>query len=67
MRTMRRGADGTPLPDGIQAGALYSDDLRLQLTLDARLQQVAQQALVKQMKQWKAKRGAAMVMDVRNG
>lgn len=67
MRTMRRGADGTPLPDGIQAGALYSDDLRLQLTLDARLQQVAQQALIKQMKQWKAKRGAAMVMDVRNG
>ena len=64
---MRRGADGTPLPEGLAAGSLYGDDLRLQLTLDARLQQVAQQALAKQVKQWKAKRGAALVMDVRNG
>lgn len=46
---------------------IYGDDLRLQLTLDARLQQVAQQALTKQVKQWKAKRGVALVMDVRNG
>jgi len=65
--TMRRGADGTPLPDGIQAGSLYGDDLRLQLTLDSRLQQVAQAALAKQVKQWKAKRGAALVMDARSG
>ncbi|MFM7087620.1 MAG: peptidoglycan D,D-transpeptidase FtsI family protein [Cyanobium sp.] len=65
--TMRRGADGTPLPDGIQAGSLYGDDLRLQLTLDARLQQVAQQALTRQVKQWKAKRGAALVMDAHTG
>ncbi|MEB3201101.1 MAG: penicillin-binding transpeptidase domain-containing protein, partial [Synechococcaceae cyanobacterium] len=65
--SMRRGADGTPLPDGLVAGSLYDDDLRLQLTLDARLQQVAQQALAKQVKQWNAKRGAAMVMDARTG
>jgi cell division protein FtsI (penicillin-binding protein 3) len=65
--TMRRGADGTPLPDGIQAGSLYGDDLRLQLTLDARLQQVAQSALTRQVKQWNAKRGAALVMDARSG
>jgi cell division protein FtsI (penicillin-binding protein 3) len=65
--TMRRGADGTPLPDGIQAGSLYGDDLRLQLTLDARLQQVAHQALARQVKQWGAKRGAALVMDARTG
>ena len=65
--TMRRGADGTPLPDGLQAGSLYGDDLRLQLTLDARLQQVAQQALARQVKQWNAKRGAALVMDARTG
>jgi cell division protein FtsI (penicillin-binding protein 3) len=64
---MRRGADGTPLPDGLQPGALYGDDLRLQLTLDSRLQQVAQQALARQVKQWNAKRGAALVMDARNG
>ncbi|MFO7629516.1 MAG: penicillin-binding protein 2 [Prochlorococcaceae cyanobacterium] len=66
-RSIRRGADGTPLPDGLQGGVLYGDDLRLQLTLDARLQQLAQQALSKQVKQWKAKRGVALVMDVRNG
>ncbi len=65
--TMRRGADGTPLPDGIRAGSLYGDDLRLQLTLDARLQQVAQSALSRQVKQWNAKRGAALVMDARTG
>jgi cell division protein FtsI (penicillin-binding protein 3) len=65
--TMRRGADGTALPDGVQAGSLYGDDLRLQLTLDGRLQQVAQQALARQVKQWNAKRGAAIVMDARNG
>ncbi len=65
--TMRRGADGTPLPEGIEAGSLYDDDLRLQLTLDARLQEVAQQALVRQVKQWNAKRGAALVIDARNG
>ena len=66
-RQLRRGADGTPLPDGLKAGVLYGDDLRLQLTLDARLQQVAQIALSKQVKQWNAKRGVALVMDVRNG
>lgn len=66
-RSLRRGADGTPLPDGLKAGVLYGDDLRLQLTLDARLQQVAQLALTKQVKQWRAKRGVAIVMDVRNG
>jgi cell division protein FtsI (penicillin-binding protein 3) len=51
----------------VQAGSLYGDDLRLQLTLDGRLQQVAQQALARQVKQWNAKRGAAIVMDARNG
>ena len=64
---MLRGADGTPLPEGLTAGALYGDDLRLQLTLDARLQQVALQALNRQVKQWNAKRGVALVMDVNNG
>jgi cell division protein FtsI (penicillin-binding protein 3) len=65
--SLRRGGDGTPLPDGLAPGTLYGDDLRLQLTLDARLQQVAQQALAKQVKQWSAKRGAALVLDARNG
>ncbi|MFN7898751.1 MAG: peptidoglycan D,D-transpeptidase FtsI family protein [Synechococcaceae cyanobacterium] len=65
--SMRKGADGTPLPDGLVPGSLYDDDLRLQLTLDARLQQVAQQALSRQVKHWNAKRGAAMVINARSG
>ena len=67
VRSLLRGADGTPLPEGLQPGTLFGDDLRLQLTLDATLQQVAHQALVRQVKQWKARRGVALVMDGRNG
>ena len=43
------------------------DDLRLQLTIDLRLQQIARNALKKQMKEYKAKRGTVIVMDVRDG
>jgi len=66
-RSLRRGADGTPLPDNLSPGVFFGDDLRLQLTLDARLQQLAAKALTAQVKQWKAKKGVAIVMDVRNG
>jgi len=43
------------------------DDLRLQLTLDLRLQQAARQALQAQMEHYRAKRGTVIVMDVRDG
>ena len=61
-----RRSGGTPLPDGIGA-SMHRDDLRLQLTLDTRLQRVAQQELLRQVEKWNAKRGAALVMDARNG
>lgn len=66
-RSLRRGADGTPLPDNLDAGVFFGDDLRLQLTLDARLQALAAKALSVQVKKWNAKKGVAIVMDVTNG
>ena len=66
-RYLRRGADGTPLPANLAPGAFYGDDLRLQLTLDSRLQQVALKALAEQVAKWKAQKGAAIVMDATNG
>ena len=67
VRSLRRGADGTPLPDNLDAGVFFGDDLRLQLTLDARLQALAAKALSAQVKKWNAKKGVAIVMDVTNG
>ena len=67
VRSLRRGADGTPLPDDLEPGVFFGDDLRLQLTLDSRLQELTVQALDAQVKKWKAKKGAAIVMDVTNG
>jgi cell division protein FtsI (penicillin-binding protein 3) len=46
---------------------LKFDDLRLQSTIDLRLQQAARQALQAQMEHYQAKRGAVIVMDVRDG
>jgi len=43
------------------------DDLRLQLTIDLRLQQIARNALKVQMDQYKANKGTVIVMDVRDG
>ena len=39
----------------------------MQLTLDARLQELAVQALAAQVAKWKAKKAAAIVMDATNG
>ncbi len=66
-RNLRRGADGTPLPDDLAPGVLYKDDLQLHLTLDARLQELATNALSDQVQAWNAKKGVAIVMDVTNG
>ena len=43
------------------------DDLRLQLAIDLRLQQAARAALKDSMEHYDAKRGAVIVMDVRDG
>ena len=46
---------------------LPTDDLRLQLTLDLKLQQAARIALKAKMNRYEAKRGTVIVMDVLDG
>ncbi|AZB71533.1 peptidoglycan D,D-transpeptidase FtsI family protein [Synechococcus elongatus] len=65
--SVERSGDGSLLPDGVPAGFLHQDDMRLQLTLDGRLQRTTQTVLRQQLKRYSAKRGAAIVMDVRDG
>ncbi|HEY9751372.1 MAG TPA: penicillin-binding protein 2, partial [Coleofasciculaceae cyanobacterium] len=64
---LSRMGDGSPMPDQVPAGFMNLDDLQLQLTIDLRLQRVAQQALQKQVKAFGAKRGTVIVMDARDG
>ncbi|MEM9772442.1 MAG: penicillin-binding protein 2 [Cyanobacteria bacterium P01_D01_bin.73] len=45
----------------------YLDDLKLKLTLDSRLQRATRLALDKTMKEFKAKKATAIVMDARTG
>ncbi len=66
-RSYRFGRDGTPLPNDLEQGVFAIDDVQLQLTLDARLQEVALKALRMQLEEWKAKKGVAIIMNVNNG
>ncbi|NJL02161.1 MAG: penicillin-binding protein 2 [Spirulinaceae cyanobacterium SM2_1_0] len=69
VRTLRlnRAGSGALMPDQLPDGFLDFDELRLQLTLDIRLQRVARLALKQQLDAFDAKRGAAIVLDVRDG
>lgn len=60
-------AEGLLLPDKFPIKPLGDDDLTVKLTLDSRVQWVARKALNEKMKEFKAKRGAVMVMDVHSG
>jgi cell division protein FtsI (penicillin-binding protein 3) len=62
-----RSAMGGILPDHVTEDFLRNDDLKLQLTIDMRLQRVARKALKNQRATWKAKRGTVIVMDADNG
>jgi len=64
---MNKGADGTPLPDSSGPYDFINDDKRIVLTIDSRLQKIAFNILMKKVKEWNAKKGLAMVMDVNNG
>jgi cell division protein FtsI (penicillin-binding protein 3) len=69
MQTIRlsRAGNGALMSDHAPDGFLNSDDLRLQLTIDSRLQRVARFALKEQMKKYRAKQGAVIVMDAWDG
>ena len=64
---LKRGADGTPLPDSSGPYDFINDDKKIVLTLDSRLQKIAFNILSKQVKKWNAKKGLAIVMNVNNG
>ena len=66
-RILNLGADGTPLPDSSGPYDFISDDRKIVLTLDSRLQKIAFQVLSKQVDEWNAKKGFAIVMNVNNG
>jgi len=69
IRTLRmsRAGNGTLMPDHIPEGFIHSDDLRLKLTLDSRLQRAARSALKQKIKEFNAKRGTVIVMDALDG
>ncbi|MTJ07492.1 MULTISPECIES: penicillin-binding protein 2 [unclassified Anabaena] len=64
---MSRAGNGALMPDHAPEGFLNSDDLKLQLTIDNRLQRLARAALKEQMTKFSAKRGAVIVMDAVDG
>ena len=64
---IKRGGDGTPLPDNSSPGDFIPDYRSLGLTIDSKLQKASFNSLSKQVKKWKAKKGFAIVMDVNNG
>ncbi|MTJ13890.1 penicillin-binding protein 2 [Anabaena sp. UHCC 0187] len=64
---MSKSGNGSLMPDHAPEGFLNSDDLKMQLTIDSRLQRVAREALKKQITKFSAKRGAVIVMDAIDG
>ena len=64
---VRRTALGEIVPAFLPQGLLKSNDLRVQLTLDIRIQRVARIALQQQLNKFNAKRGAVIIMDSIDG
>ncbi|HEY9602208.1 MAG TPA: penicillin-binding protein 2 [Allocoleopsis sp.] len=69
VRTLRlsRAGNGALMPDHVPEGFLHFDDLRLQLTLDSRVQRAARFALKQKIEEFKAERGTVVVMDALDG
>ncbi|QLE55264.1 penicillin-binding protein 2 [Nostoc sp. TCL26-01] len=69
VKTVRlsRSGNGALMPDYAPEGFLNSDDLRMQLTIDSRLQRATRTALKQQLDKFGGKRGAVIVMDAMDG
>ncbi|CCQ70663.1 Cell division protein FtsI [Peptidoglycan synthetase] [Crocosphaera watsonii WH 0402] len=64
---VRRTALGAILPNSLPHNLLKSNDWRVQLTVDMRLQRAVRTALQQQIQKFNAKRGAVIVMDATDG
>ncbi|MBW4645196.1 MAG: penicillin-binding protein 2 [Goleter apudmare HA4340-LM2] len=64
---LSRAGNGALMPNNAPEGFLHRDDLRLQLTIDNRLQRAARSALKQQMEKFGAQRGGVIVMDAWDG
>jgi cell division protein FtsI (penicillin-binding protein 3) len=64
---LTKEARGNILPDRVTADFLHTDDLKLRLSIDLRLQRAARAALEQQIKTWNAHRGTVIVMDADTG
>jgi cell division protein FtsI (penicillin-binding protein 3) len=65
--TLTQTRNGEILPDLVKTDLLHTDDLKLQLTIDLRLQRASREALRNKMKEWNAIRGTVIVMDAQTG
>ena len=64
---VKKGGDGTPLPDNSGPRDFINDYKSLGLTIDSRLQKASFTSLSEHVMKWKAKKGFAIVMNVNNG
>ncbi|MEM8779548.1 MAG: penicillin-binding protein 2 [Cyanobacteria bacterium P01_G01_bin.49] len=64
---VQRTALGSIMPTSLPSDLLKSNDWRVQLTIDMRLQRAVRFALKQQLQKFNAKRGAVIVMDTRDG
>jgi cell division protein FtsI (penicillin-binding protein 3) len=55
------------MPADLLDSSIQTDNLKVKLTLNLKVQQATQEALQQKVKEFKAKRGTAIVMDVRDG
>ena len=64
---LNKTGQGNILPDNVPNGFIHQDDLRLQLTIDNRLQRAIQKIVTRQVQSFGAKRGLVIVMDAQDG